>query len=148
MSTISQIIVTLFFFKLMIFNFNLVYLLLILIMLVLAFLTELLLAYLVGLIAFWTDEAEGLYNSVENLKRLFSGGYFPLSLLPAIFLNISFLLPFAYSFYIPTQVYLKKISIDQGVKGLGVQLAWIVVLSLVIRFVWNKGIKKYEAVGI
>jgi ABC-2 type transport system permease protein len=148
MSTISQVVVTLFFIKLIIFNFDVIYLLLILIMLILAFLTELLVAYLVGLVAFWTDEAEGLYNSVDNLKRLFSGGYFPLSLLPSIFLNISFLLPFAYSFYIPTQIYLKKISLDQGVKGLVVQLIWIVILGLIIRFVWNKGIKKYEAVGI
>src|SRR3989337_3019609 len=48
-----------------IWNFDSVYLLVIFIMLVLAFVTELLLSYLVGLIAFWTDELDGLYRTIE-----------------------------------------------------------------------------------
>jgi len=148
MSIFSQIIVCALFFSSIIFNLDIRYLLLILIMLILAFLTELLVSYLIGLIAFWTDEVDGLYSSVESLKKFFSGVYFPLNLLPIAFVNISFILPFAYSFYIPTQLYLKKIDLTAGIKGILVQITWISLLYVIINFVWKKGLRKYEGVGI
>ena len=107
-----------------------------------------LLSYLIGLIAFWTDEVDGIYSSIDSLKRFFSGGYFPLSLLPQSFVTLSFLLPFAYSIYVPTQLYLRKIDLTTGLKGVAVQLIWIGVLSLIIKFVWTRGLKNYEGVGI
>lgn len=148
LSMLSQLIVIALFFNQIFFNFNLLYLLIIFLMLILAFFTELLISYLVGLIAFWTDEVEGIYSSINSLKQFFSGGFFPLSLLPPLFLAISFFLPFAYSFYIPTQLYLQKISLQQGIQGLGVQIVWIVLLLLIIKVVWKYGIKRYEGVGI
>lgn len=148
LSAISQVIVCAIFFNSLIFNLDPFYLLLILVMLILAFFTELLLSYLIGLIAFWTDEIDGIYSSIDSLKRFFSGGYFPLSLLPQSFVTLSFLLPFAYSFYVPTQLYLRKIDLTTGLKGVAVQLIWIGVLSLIIKFVWTRGLKNYEGVGI
>lgn len=148
MSIISQVIVVLLFSNLFIVNFEILHILVILAMLILAFLTELLLAYLIGLVAFWTDESEGLYYSVDSLKKLLSGSYFPLSLLPGAFLNISLLSPFAYSFYVPTQVYLNKLNLFIGLKGLIVQAVWIAILYLIIQIVWKMGLKKYEGVGI
>ena len=132
----------------LVFPFDSVYLLVIFIMLVLAFVTELLLSYLVGLIAFWTDEVDGLYRTIERVEKFFSGGYFPLSILPAGFVNASFLLPFAYSFYVPAQLYLKKIDLATGLKGILVQLAWIVLLYGLVRVVWERGLRKYEGIGI
>jgi len=148
LSVISQFIVISFFLNVFIWNFDSVYLLVIFIMLVLAFVTELLLSYLVGLIAFWTDEVDGLYRTIERVEKFFSGGYFPLSILPAGFVNASFLLPFAYSFYVPAQLYLKKIDLATGLKGILVQLAWIVLLYGLVRVVWERGLRKYEGIGI
>ena len=148
LSMLSQIIVIIFFYQQIIFNFQPLLLITIFIMLILAFFTELLLSYLIGLIAFWTDEVEGIYSSLTSLKKFFSGGFFPLSLLPPTFLTVSFLLPFAYSFYVPTQLYLNKISIQQGLKGIAIQSIWILLLLFIIKLVWQKGIKRYEGVGI
>lgn len=147
-SVLSNVLIILLFTKIFIFNFNIYYLFLIFLMIILAFITELFFAYLVGLIAFWTDEIDGVYKTIDRIKRIFSGGYFPINLLPVIFVQISFLLPFAYSFYIPTQLYLKKMDLITGVKGVGVQLIWIVLLYLIIKLVWKRGIRKYEGVGI
>jgi ABC-2 type transport system permease protein len=63
----------------------------------LVFIIELLIAFIFGLVAFWTDETDGIYSSVLILKKFFSGSYFPLSLLPAIWLKISFLSPLKYT---------------------------------------------------
>lgn len=148
LSVVTQLLICLLFLNNFIFNLDLRYLGIILIMLVLAFFTELLMSYLIGTIAFWTDEVDGLITTINSLKRFFSGGYFPLSLLPAAFVTASFLLPFAYSFYIPTQLYLKKIDLSLGVQGLLVQVGWIVTLLLIINIVWKRGLKRYEGVGI
>jgi ABC-2 type transport system permease protein len=148
LSMLSQLLVILLFYQQIIFNFNPLYLATIFIMLIFAFLSELLISYLIGLIAFWTDEVEGIYSTTNSLKKFFSGGFFPLNLLPHTFLTISFLLPFAYSFYVPTQLYLNKLSIQQGFQGLFIQLIWIGILLAVIKLVWNAGIKRYEGVGI
>ena len=148
MSLVSQLIVVAFFIDRIIFNFEILYLGVILVLIILAFVTELLISYLVGLIAFWTDDVDGLQITIHRIKKFFSGGYFPLSLLSTTLLNISLAFPFAYSFFVPTQIYLKKISLVDGLKGLLVQVAWIIILYFVIKIVWKRGLKKYESVEI
>ncbi|MFC1623502.1 ABC transporter permease [Patescibacteria group bacterium] len=147
-SVFSQIIVVLVFLNIFILNTHPITILLIGAMVILAFVIEMLLSYLIGLIAFWTDEVDGIYTTIGRLKKFFSGGYFPISLLPITFVNISFMLPFAYSFFIPAQLYLNKISIATGLKGLVIQIIWIFLLYGIIHVVWKKGLKRYEGVGI
>lgn len=148
MSTVSSILIVVFFAHTFIWNFDIVYLLVIFAMVILAFVVELLLAYLIGLIAFWTDEIDGLYATIDRVKKFFSGGYFPLNLLPLAFVQVSFMLPFAYSFFVPAQLYLGKLDVSVGLQGLLVQVVWILVLYGVIRIVWNRGLRRYEGVGI
>lgn len=76
-SVFSQAFIIVFFLNKFIWNFDAVYLTLIIVMILLAFVIELLLACLIGFIAFWTDEVDGLYATVERIKKFFSGGYFP-----------------------------------------------------------------------
>lgn len=148
MSIISQMIIILFFLDKIILRFDFLCLLLIMAMIILAFITEWLISYLIGLIAFWTDEVDGIQATASRLRKFFAGGYFPLSLLPTVFVNISFALPFAYSFFVPTQLYLGKIDLATGVKGIAIQIIWIFLLLLIVKTVWKKGLKKYEGVGI
>ena len=148
MSVLSSTLVIIFFINTFIWDFDIVYLLVIFIMVIFAFITELLLSYLIGLIAFWTDEVDGLYSTIDRIKKFFSGGYFPLNLLPIAFVKISFVLPFGYSFFVPAQLYLKKLDLSVGLTGLLVQVVWIFVLYGIIKIVWNRGLKKYEGVGI
>ncbi len=146
-SVITQVIILLFFLNTVIINTDPRYLGLILVMVFLAFIIELLIGFLVGAVAFWTEEVEGLLTSIDRIKRFFSGGYFPLSLLPAAALSIGSYLPFAYSFFIPASLYLKKITLLQGVHGILVQVVWIAVLSVILSIVWKQGLRRYEATG-
>ncbi len=148
LSFFSAFIVIALFYQSFILQFDLAYGCVTLAMIVLAFITELLISYLVGMIAFWTDETDGLYTTIQRLERFFSGGYFPLSLLPAGFVSASLALPFAYSFYVPAQLYLYKIDVVTGLHGLLIQLLWIVALYGLIRVVWHHGLKRYESVGM
>jgi len=146
-SVVVQVLVILFFLDKFVFNTEPLYLSLIFAMVFLSFIIELLIGFLVGTIAFWTDEVEGMQSTIERIKKFFAGGYFPLSLLPATLASLSMYLPFAYSFFVPAQLYLKKIDLQTGLIGLGVQIIWIILLSLILKIVWKKGLRRYEASG-
>lgn len=148
MSLFSQLFILSFFWQIFLTNTNPLILFIIFLIIILAFLTEFLIAYIIGLLAFWFDEVDGLYATIDRLKTFFSGGYFPLSLLPGYFVSLSFFLPFSYTFYIPAQLYLNKLDISLGIKGLLIQLVWIGILTMATKIVWHFGLKKYEGVGI
>lgn len=147
-SIVSQVIVVVFFLDKVILNTDIRYILLIISMVFLAFIIELLIGFLIGTISFWTDEVDGIESSITRVKKFFSGGYFPLSLLPATLGTLSIYLPFAYSFFMPAQLYLKNIDLHQALQGLFVEVVWIIILSIVLSIVWKRGLKRYEAVGM
>jgi ABC-2 type transport system permease protein len=146
-SFLSQVVITLFFLDRVVVNSDWRYVTLVIVMTFFAVVVELLIGFLIGIIAFWTEEVDGLQYSLDRVRRFFSGGYFPLSLLPPVFLAMSTYLPFQYSFYAPATLYLRKMTLAEGVEGLLVQSAWIIILSLLLAFVWNRGLRRYEATG-
>jgi len=148
LSALSEVVILILFYTKIQFNFDPAYLLLIVAMIAFAIITEFLLGFFIGMIAFWTDEVDGILDTILSLRKFFSGGFFPLSLLPALLASISYALPFAYTFFVPMQLFLKKISITVGLRGLAVQIVWMIILYGLIKFFWKRGLKKYEGVGI
>jgi ABC-2 type transport system permease protein len=148
MSVATQVAMIMAFADRFIFNTSPEYLLIIMVMVGLAFITEMFLSFLTGMIAFWTNEVDGIYATLDRLKRFFAGGYFPINLLPIMYVKISFILPFGYSFFVPAQLYLKKIDPITGLKGILVQIVWVVLLYFIIKLIWKRGLRRYEGVGI
>ena len=122
--------------------------LLLAVMLIIAFFINLMVAIIIGFISFWTTEISGIQYSIKMFIRLLSGVFFPLNLLPALFAKISLASPFAYTVFIPVQLYLGKISFAEGLRGLAIELLWLVILYGIIKVVWRLGLKRYESVGI
>jgi len=117
-------------------------------MVFLGYFIRLFLSILIGFIAFWTINIGGPQYSLNIAVKFLSGAYFPMNLLPAFFVNISLAFPFVYNFYFPVQIYLGKLSLLDGLRGLGMEILWLVLLYAAIKIVWRFGIKKYEGVGI
>ena len=111
------------------------YLSVIAVMLVLAFLSELLILYFLHFFVFWSVESAETYNFILRLKSILAGSYFPLVIWPAI-VNISLVLPFAYSCFVPAELYLKKIGPGIGLRGICVQAIWIMILYIILKIVW------------
>jgi len=135
-----------FFRKSIVFNLDSAYLSLIIIMMILSFIIELLLAFFFSLHFFWIYESGNLGVLGRRLKKLFAGAYFPLNILPPVFLSVSMFLPFAYAFYVPTQLYFKKLSLADGIRGLLVQAVWIVILYIAVKITWNKKVEKEKKI--
>lgn len=104
-----------------------------------------LLEAIAGLTAFWVTEVWPVAQLNEMFRSLFGGGMLPLTFLPPSILFIANILPYKYTFYVPVSILLSKspnILID-----IAMQLLYIFVLYIIYRFLWNRGIRKYEAVG-
>jgi ABC-2 type transport system permease protein len=123
-------------------NSSFLHLLVITLMLALSFIVEFLLVYLSNLYIFWTIESDARRKFIIRIKKFLAGSYIPLSLLPFSVMFLGLIFPFAYSFFIPSELYLKKIDISYGVMGLFVQSFWIVLLYLLVKWKWRQ--KKNE----
>lgn len=105
-------------------------------------------SYLVSMIAFWSREAMGPRFLFEWLLEMASGAYFPLSILPQAVGTFLQFLPFMYMLYVPIQIYLGKIAIENIFETILLQSAWILLLTIITTLVWKKGLKKYNSEGI
>ena len=132
----------------LIFSLDLSTIILLLCMLIATYFINLFLSIIIGFIAFWTMEINGTYYSIKVFSKFMSGTFFPISLLPLFFVKVSYFLPFAYTIYIPVQLYLGKISFAEGLRGLAIEMLWLVVLYVIIKIVWRAGLRRYESVGI
>ncbi|TAK95854.1 hypothetical protein EPO05_03080 [Patescibacteria group bacterium] len=143
-----MLLVILFFRDQLIFNLDPVRALLLLGMVGAGLVLKIYFAVMIGMIAFWTQRIVGIDYSLGVFIKFFSGVYFPLVFLPPLALAICKALPFMYVFYVPTQLYLGKLSVGQGAWALVFELAWIVVMYFLTKLMWTRGLRKYEGVGI
>ena len=106
------------------------------------FLTQL----LIGFIAFWLEETWSINVSVRFISAFFSGSIIPLDLYPELMAKILLWTPFPYLNYIPVRILMGE-SIDSRLALLTL-LMWSLLLFIVIKKVWKKGIKLYTGAGI
>lgn len=104
---------------------------------------------LVNMVSFWLPEGgwASQFLFIIIFTEYLSGAIFPLDILPSAIQSILYALPFPYLLFFPLQVYLGKIPTEVIFNGLLVSGLWMTVLVLLMNRVWNKGIKRYTAVG-
>lgn len=106
------------------------------VVLLLALVLNFLLEALVGLGAFWSEDAGG-YAVVVTMLRLLAGGVLlPLELMPAWVARVASWLPFPYIVYGPARVF---VSADPQVVSLVLvgQLTWLLLLGAIVRLLYG-----------
>ena len=117
------------------------------IFLILGYLINFFIDFLIGLYSFYFSKVSSLYTSIKVLKNLSAGNIFPLLMLPAkIFLSLQFL-PFMYTSYVPTMLLLERTSFDLILKNLFISITWLAILCLLSAILWKRGMKRYSAYG-
>ena len=97
-----------------------------------------LIGLLMGLVAFWTVQSLGVGVIYEFAAQFFGGALVPLFFFPPLLRTVADLLPFQTQVFIPVSIYTGAISEPAGIAGaLGLQVFWIVALSLIAWFVWQ-----------
>ncbi|PIR43121.1 hypothetical protein COV24_04370 [candidate division WWE3 bacterium CG10_big_fil_rev_8_21_14_0_10_32_10] len=103
---------------------------------------------LLGMISFWTININGARSIFGRVTDILSGSVFPLDLLGKTLINISKYLPFKFMHFSIVSIYLGKVSFDQALENILIQVTWITILAILYKFIYQKGIKQYESVGI
>lgn len=111
----------------------------------LGFFINFLITYIVGLAAFWLGVIMGLSFASMSIITFLEGGFVPLDLLPDFVNRANNYLPFKYVIFTPISLFTNKISFSWDL--IVVPVCWIIFLYLLARFIFNKGVKKYEGFG-
>lgn len=114
---------------------------------VLALLLQFVMHYCLACLAFWFGECGGVFTAVGVIARIVSGAVFPLDIFGGVAVSISKVFPFYYTTYFLTNILLGKSGRKELLFGLTVIAAWIIVLFLIGKMLWNKGQKRYIAAG-
>ncbi|MEX2623477.1 MAG: ABC-2 family transporter protein [Acidimicrobiia bacterium] len=113
----------------------------------LAFAIRHMVLFVLGSVNFWTTRTSALFEMIVALELMLSGRLVPMSLMPEWVQRVSYFLPFRWTFQFPIETVIGRLNGGQILTGLGVQIAWIVGLTFLIRVVWGQAIKRYTAVG-
>jgi ABC-2 type transport system permease protein len=119
------------------------------------YVTSLLLSFLVGffveasigMVGFWFLEITSLVWVVNTVNYFVSGQMIPLDLLPPFWATVLKSLPFQYLAYFPAAVFLGKVRGAELLHGLLIQAVWAVVLIVLSRWLYARGLRRYSAYG-
>lgn len=105
--------------------------------------------FITSAIPFWMPEVAwgAQFIVIMIITEFLSGALFPIDILPQAIQNVLYLLPFPYLIFFPLQVYLGKLGAMEIVRGLSVSLFWAVLLWFLMKSIWGKGLKVYQAFG-
>jgi len=134
--------------KYFMFNSDPILLLLFVISIFMAIILSFLLNHLLGLLTFWLKEINSLYVFTQSTFSFFAGGYFTLNFLPQGVYDVLMYLPLPYTLFFPTTIYLKKYTLSQIGWHMLIAAAWIVLLFIINKIVWRRGIRRYTSDGI
>ena len=130
------------------FQGNIGILLLSLVSLALAILVYFVLLFFLSLFPFWyPQQAWGLVFLLFVFTDFLGGGIFPLDILSGTWQKVLYLTPFPYLLFVPLQIYLGKVSVIASLQSIFIAGVWIVVLSALLKYLWNLGLKSYRAEG-
>ncbi|HUW21382.1 MAG TPA: ABC-2 family transporter protein [Candidatus Bathyarchaeia archaeon] len=97
--------------------------------------------------SFWVTDIR-LFETVVSLTiGFFAGELMPLDILPGFLKQAALFLPFQYVLYFPVKIYQGTLSNWEMTRGFLLVFFWLLLGYWVLKRFWQKGLKRYEAVG-
>ena len=115
--------------------------------LMLAFFIRFALLWLLGLVCFWTERVDALFELYFTLELLLSGRLVPLEIMPHWAQSIANFAPFQWTFYFPIEILLGRTGVNEFLRGFGTQILWVVICYGLVLLVWKRAVKHFTAVG-
>lgn len=116
--------------------------------LIIGFLLNALLSFIIGFLSFWMTEIWGV-AAIRSLSiGLLSGAIFPLDILPVSIQKMMLFTPFPYMTYIPSKLICDPhFSFEIVKEGFFISSAWMVIFYLIAFTLMKNGLKKYTSNG-
>jgi len=103
--------------------------------------------YTASSLAFVMTEVWGAFMALSQGSYLLSGGIFPLDIFGERVYRAVQYLPFKYTVFFPVNIINGHLNGTDIWNGFLVQIIWILILLLLSKVCWSRGLKKYVAVG-
>jgi ABC-2 type transport system permease protein len=100
-----------------------------------------------GYITFFITESSYVWMFTGSIAFLLGGSALPLSFFPSALQGIIKLNPFRYTYSLPAELVFNKLSPGDYAQGVIIGSLWLLILLIIMKFVWQKGLKKYTAFG-
>jgi len=114
--------------------------------LLLAFLMNLWINYILHALTFYWGDQEPNIGLINFIIAFLAGGSFPLVFLPSALCWFKYL-PFRFLFDVPANIFLQKLSLMQILSSWGQMLIWIVVFYSIFILLYKNGLKRYTGTG-
>lgn len=131
------------------FQTNPLYLLFFILSILIAILIFFALSMIISFIPFWFPELAwgSQFLFIVVITEFLSGSFFPLDVLPSGIYKILKLTPFPYLIFFPIKIYLGNLNYQEVLTSLIIGVFWSFILFILMKKIWSKGLKVYEAVG-
>ena len=90
-----------------------------------------------GLVCFWTTRVSALFSLYIMVELLLSGRLVPMTLMPDWVQTLAWFLPFQWTFFFPIETLVGDYSNTELLRGLGMQVFWILVGIAIFSLVWR-----------
>lgn len=100
-----------------------------------------------GLLSFKITNMWGLGQIMGAVSQLLSGALIPLVFFPHFVQKLFDFLPFKSMVYTPCMMFLNKLSSEEIIYSIGIQVVWIVIMAVVARLIWRSLIKQLTILG-
>ncbi len=100
-----------------------------------------------ALLAFWATRADSLLALQDTFIFLFGGHLAPILLLPEWMQTPARILPFRYMSAFPVEILTGQVVGRDLLFGFALQFSWMVIAILLYKWIWQRGVRHYEAVG-
>jgi ABC-2 type transport system permease protein len=98
-------------------------------------------------LSFWSNTIADTRHLFNLLNAFLGGGFLPITLFPLAMQRTLDFLPFIYTKFIPAFILMEQYTITESLWRIGVQIIWVGLLWLLLRWVWKKGLKRFDAQG-
>lgn len=103
--------------------------------------------WVIGISAFWTTRMSSLFSMYLVAQVFFAGRLAPLDLMPESIQTIASFLPFRWVEPFAIDVLLGRLTPEQVLGGMVIQLLWVGVVMVLAQYFWVLGLKHFSAVG-
>jgi len=104
-------------------------------------------SYTMAMLAFWVLEVSTFIFILFAFEYIAGGHLFPLDILPPLVAKLLNFTPFPYQMFFPVSIYLGRVTGAELWQGLIIQASWLLIFYGLARAIWNRGIRRYTAVG-
>lgn len=115
--------------------------------LILAYLLRFVLEWTLAMAAFWTTRVSALNQLYYTTIFFLAGRLAPLELFPTFVQTIATILPFRWMVYFPVELLIGRLTVQEALWGMGIQLLWLGIILVLLRVVWRAGVRQFSAVG-